>query len=271
MISIITAVHNQLAMNQLFFEKLKQYTHHPFELIVIDNASTDGSADYFASVGAAVIRNPLNYSYPVSQNQGIALAKYDWLVFINNDIIVSPDWGRILLESMQANHLEVATVCGIEQLENAQVTKKTKRRWQLIKNLVSLFGISYRTLVLMHKLMYGNWERYCARRNQLFKHQIKEGFVGNTVVMHRDAIEKIGLWDERIQGADFDLYMRSKTRALTVGDIRPVHICLDVFVHHYIRLTVKGGYPPFADKDKLIPFQNKWKPQELEVLQELNK
>jgi GT2 family glycosyltransferase len=172
---------------------------------------------------------------------------------------------------MRANNLAVATVCGIEQLENAQVTKKTKRRWMRIKNLISLFGISHRTLTLMHRIMYGNWEQFCARRNTLFRHQIKEGFVGNTVVMRREALDKIGLWDERIQGADFDLYLRCKEREQTHHDIRAVHICLDVFVHHYIRLTIKAGYPPFADKQNLIAFEEKWKPAELAILQNLNK
>jgi glycosyltransferase involved in cell wall biosynthesis len=46
MISIITAVHNQLAMNKLFMQSLRKYSAMDFELIIIDNASTDGSADF---------------------------------------------------------------------------------------------------------------------------------------------------------------------------------------------------------------------------------
>lgn len=270
MISIITAVHNQLPMNRLFWKNLKQFTHGPFELIVIDNASTDCSADFFESVGALVIRNPVNYSYPHSQNQGIALAKFDWLVFINNDVIVSPHWDEKIISSMQANELLVATVCGVEQLEDAQATKRIRRRWMVIKNTVSLFGFRYNTLKLMHRLMYGNWEKFCTQRNSEFRQKIKEGFVGNTVVMHRSAVDKIGLWDERIQAADFDLYLRSKKREESHQDIRPVHICLDVFIHHYIRLTLKGGYPPFADRLSMITLEEKWKSEELAVLKKLN-
>ena len=39
MISIITAIRNQLPMNQIFYENLLCYTHGPFELIIIDNQS----------------------------------------------------------------------------------------------------------------------------------------------------------------------------------------------------------------------------------------
>jgi glycosyltransferase involved in cell wall biosynthesis len=74
-LSIITAVYNQLPMNQIYWENLVKHTKHPFELIVIDNASTDASADFFESVGARVIRNAGNYSYPVSQTKALRLPK----------------------------------------------------------------------------------------------------------------------------------------------------------------------------------------------------
>jgi glycosyltransferase involved in cell wall biosynthesis len=49
MFSIIVAVHNQLGHNQLFLESIKQYTTPPYEVIVIDNNSSDGSGDFFES------------------------------------------------------------------------------------------------------------------------------------------------------------------------------------------------------------------------------
>jgi len=271
MISIITAIYNQRAANEIFWINLKKYSFHPFELIIIDNGSTDGSAEFFATVGAKIIRNNCNYSYPYSQNQGIAIAHYDWLCFLNNDIIVSPHWDRKLLESMLLNSLDVATCCGIEQIENSSETKKLKRRWQKIKNLVGLFGYTKSTLTFMHKWMYGDWVKFSTTRNISFPGRIKEGFVGNTVVMTRSALSKIGLWDERLQGADFDLYLRSKKRAEQFGDIKPVHICLDVFNHHYIRLTAKEKYPKFADFSNLIALEDKWSNDEMRVLLDLNK
>ena len=271
MISIITAVYNQLAVNRLFVEALRRYTHHPYELIIIDNGSTDGSAEFFEQQGATVIRNGANYSYPRCQNQGIAAARFDYLAFLNNDIIVSPEWDRHLIDSMLHNQLEVITVCGIEQVESRAATKKLRRRWKWIKNMVSLFGISESTLRRMHSLMYGDWAGYADRRYRQWWLQVKEGFVGNTVLMKRSAIDKIGLWDERIQAADFDLYVRSKERALHHGDIKPVHIALDTYVHHYIRLTFKAGYPPFRDAANLISLDQKWSPEQANHLTQLHK
>ena len=265
-ISIITAVYNQLAMNQIYWENLVKNTQHPFELIVIDNASTDASADFFESVGARVIRNAGNYSYPVSQNQGIAVAKGEWLAFLNNDIIVSEGWDEALMANAVHNQLDVITSCGIERIESKAATKKLRRRWNRIRGLVGLFGTGRRSLLLMHKWMYGNWSAFCQNRRERFKHQAVEGFVGNTVMFSRRALDILGPWDETQQAADFDLFLRTALRAREVGDIRPMHIALDCFNHHYIRLTMKGGYPPFVDRDKLISLDQKWTAEQRALL-----
>ena len=265
-ISIITAVYNQLAMNQIYWEHLVKNTQHPFELIVIDNASTDASADFFESVGARVIRNAGNYSYPVSQNQGIAVAKGEWLAFLNNDIIVSEGWDEALMANAVHNQLDVITSCGIERIESKAATKKLRRRWNRIRGLVGLFGTGRRSLLLMHKWMYGNWSAFCQNRRERFKHQAVEGFVGNTVMFSRRALDILGPWDETQQAADFDLFLRTALRAREVGDIRPMHIALDCFNHHYIRLTMKGGYPPFVDRDKLISLDQKWTAEQRALL-----
>ena len=267
-LSIITAVYNQLAMNQIYWENLVKHTQHSFELIVIDNASTDASADFFESVGARVIRNAGNYSYPVSQNQGIAIAKGEWLAFLNNDIIVSPGWDDTLIANAEHNQLDVITSCGIERIESKAATKQLRRRWNRIRGLLGLFGTGRSSLLLMHKWMYGNWAAFSKNRQDKFKHQAVEGFVGNTVMFSRRALQILGPWDETQQGADFDLFLRTAMRAREVGDIRPMHIALDCFNHHYIRLTMKGGYPPFVDKDKLIALDQKWTAEQRALLVE---
>ena len=265
-LSIITAVYNQLPMNQIYWENLAKHTKQSFELIVIDNASTDASASFFESVGARVIRNPGNYSYPVSQNQGIAIARGEWLAFLNNDIIVSEGWDETLIANAEHNQLDVITSCGIERIESKAATKKLRRRWNRIRGLVGLFGTGRNSLLLMHKWMYGNWAAFCKNRQENFRHQAVEGFVGNTVMLSRRALNILGPWDETQQAADFDLFLRTAMRVREVGDIRPMHIALDCFNHHYIRLTMKGGYPPFVDKDKLIPLEQKWTTEQRALL-----
>lgn len=258
MLSIITAVHNGIAMNRIFFSYLKKNTMMPFELIVIDNNSSDGSAEFFESKGAKVIRNKANYSYPVCQNQGIREASHDLMVFMNNDIIVSPNWDVRLLETANLHGLDVITPVSIENMEKPEVTKAMKRKWLRVHNPLSLLGYSRPVLLLMFRFMYGNWGKYSQKRFIEFGNTIQKGFLGHTIMMRREVIAKIGLWDEQIQGADFDLNMRVQQRFMEFGDIKPVHKALGVILHHYIRLTIKSTREPFIDAGNLISVEQKW-------------
>lgn len=253
-------------MNKLFYESLQAYTHHPFQLIIIDNASTDGSADYFESVGAEVIRNTDNYSYPYTQNQGIARAKYNYLAFLNNDIIVAPHWDKLLIESMQKNGFDAITSCGLERVESPKRTKRLRLKWNIIRNAFKYLPNSYSNLHMMHRLMYPNWKQFNRNQQQQNLDVFLEGCLGHSVLLTRRCLELCGEWDPRIQEADFDLYMRIKKRQLEQGDIKPCMISLSVFHHHYIRLTAKAKYKPFADKAQLIPLKSKWTAEEFSVL-----
>lgn len=258
MISIITAVYNQLPINELFVQSLERYSRLPYELIIIDNGSTDGSIEFFEAKGAKVIRNEANYSYPHCQNQGIAAAQYDYFAFLNNDIIVAPGWDEDLVLAMQKHGLDLACPAAIERAETEIATKRLRRKWKWIKGLSRWMGSSKWALVLRYTLMYGDWELFCNRRRFRFGDKITEGFSGHSIITTRRAINLLGPWDERIQAADFDLYLRSKKRQQTHGDILPIHIVQGVFHHHFERLTVKASPPRFADADKLISLEDKW-------------
>src|SRR5580700_409569 len=150
-ISIITAIHNGLAFNRIFFESLKKYTHNPFELIIIDNASTDGSADYFKQNGAVLISNEANYSYPHTQNQGIRAASGEHLFFLNNDIILSPNWDKLLIDIAGENELDILSAKGIENMGTKADTKRFDRRWKRIKYPLLIGRKNRSILILMAK------------------------------------------------------------------------------------------------------------------------
>ena len=218
--------------------------------------------------GCVVIANEENYSYPYCQNQGIQAATGEYLFFLNNDLIVSPGWDEKLIEASRRHGLEVISGAGIENLGEKEGTNKIGRKWKRVKNPLTLLGFGERNLRLMHRLMYGKWEQFCERRFSRYGYQVVEGIVGNNVMMTPRAIGLLGGWDERIQSADFDLFMRVKQRSLETGDIKPPHIALGVYIHHYIRLTAKYAVKPkpFADIRNLIGLAEKWNAGELEAL-----
>ncbi|MEO0583761.1 MAG: glycosyltransferase [Bacteroidota bacterium] len=261
MLSIITSIHNQLGMNQLFYEKLCAYTTQPFELIIIDNASTDGSREFFRQQAhVQVVGHEGNYNYPYCQNRGIEVAKYDILCFLNNDLIVSPGWDRHIYQYFGAHpQSEVISVATNDHVESKMAQRKLHRRWKRIKYTTQfLAGNRKHALAWMHHWMYGDWKQFTQERFQQWQYQTLEGYSGSAIIMQRRALAKIGMWDERIQAADFDLFNRVKERALTEGDIQPIQLLLGIYFHHYQRLTMKSDYPPFQNKDQMIRLDEKW-------------
>ncbi len=269
-LSVVTAVHNQLPMNRIYVDELRRRTDLPYELIVIDNASTDGSREFFESAGATVIANDVNYSYPHCQNQGLAAARGDVIAFLNNDLCLPDHWDTRILATMKAHGLDVATGCGAENAGARELTRRLHLRWHRVKGvnlaLTRFSGLSERTLRRMVRWMYGDYPAFAERWWNDHRGQVAEGFVGACVIQTRRAIDLLGPWDERLQAADFDLYLRARKRYMEKGDVKPCHVALDVYIHHFMKLTLKSRRPVFADQANLISIEQKWGPEAKKLL-----
>ncbi len=96
--SIIIPCWNQLDFTRLCLTALVRHTRPPWELIVIDNGSTDGTAAYLSGVRdvapmpVTVISNSRNLGFPAAINQGLRAARGEYLVLLNNDAVVTDGW-----------------------------------------------------------------------------------------------------------------------------------------------------------------------------------
>jgi GT2 family glycosyltransferase len=81
-----------------------------FELIVVDNASTDGSAEFVAVDFPQVrlVRNERNLGFAGGNNVGLRAAKGDMLVLLNQDTVVQPGWLMALAETLQDSSVGIA-------------------------------------------------------------------------------------------------------------------------------------------------------------------
>jgi GT2 family glycosyltransferase len=76
-----------------------------FEVILVDNASSDGSADFvrthFPSI--RVHETGSNLGFAAGNNAGARIARGRLLVFLNNDTVAAPDWLRLLVGALDNN------------------------------------------------------------------------------------------------------------------------------------------------------------------------
>ncbi len=93
MISIVVVNWNRRELLRACLASLKRQSDVAFETIVVDNGSSDGSADVAErEFGARVIRNTENRGFCAANNQGIAAARGEFVALLNNDAEAEPAW-----------------------------------------------------------------------------------------------------------------------------------------------------------------------------------
>ncbi|MCM1003745.1 MAG: glycosyltransferase family 2 protein [Candidatus Gastranaerophilales bacterium] len=103
-LSIITLTYNKLDYTKKFIESLYKYTTD-FELIVVDNGSTDGTIEYLKSLSnIKTIFNSENQGFSKGNNQGLEIAQGEFIGFLNNDILLSPDWFKEIEKIFQSQN-----------------------------------------------------------------------------------------------------------------------------------------------------------------------
>ncbi|MFQ5513196.1 MAG: glycosyltransferase [Myxococcota bacterium] len=98
--AIVIPVWNRLDLTEQCLKHLFEVrTNTSFELIVVDNGSSDGTTQFLRSLGPRlrIIRNERNLGFARACNQGAAVAKAPYLLFLNNDTIPLPGWLEPLL------------------------------------------------------------------------------------------------------------------------------------------------------------------------------
>ena len=88
-------------------ESIWAQTEQDFELIVIDNGSTDESLEiarsYCGNPRYHLIENSENTGFSHAVNQGIAMAKGEYMALFNNDAFAEPNWLEELLKTAESD------------------------------------------------------------------------------------------------------------------------------------------------------------------------
>ena len=221
--SIIIPTFNNLNFSFQCIQSVLLYTKN-FELILVDNGSTDGSINYFSSLEKShdnihLIALPENLGYGPACNKGFEISTGDYIVFLNNDAIVTPDWADQLISAIPLceKEFDVSPIAFVgPRTNNAGGNQAIETDPYSIDQLPE-------ASILHHKEYIG-------------KTQLAGFLSGFCLLCDRKALEKIGLFDERFKVGGFednDLILRAQ--------LAGYKCCIDdsTFVHHFGQQTLK--------------------------------
>ena len=103
LVSIIVPLFNQWPYTERCIDAIEDHTDRPFEMVLVDNGSTDATRDQLVQV-----RNDRNRGFAVACNQGAAYASGDVLVFLNNDTEPHDRWLPNLVAQLTFEDVAVA-------------------------------------------------------------------------------------------------------------------------------------------------------------------
>lgn len=238
--SVIVVTHDNLVFARLCLESLLAATDGAYEVIIVDNASTDGTREYLSRLSASdgrvhTVLNDSNRGFAPACNQGLRLARGDVLVLLNDDTVVTPGWLRRL-------------TVRLEDPEVGMVGPTTNR----IGNEAQV-DTSYRTLA---ELVLFADARAKGHAGQAFDIPTLTMFC---LAMRRDVYEAVGALDERfevglLEDDDYSLRVRSAGYRLLCAE--------DAFIHHFAetsfgKLVQSGEYARLLHANRRR-FEEKW-------------
>jgi GT2 family glycosyltransferase len=103
-VTVVMVTHNRWDLARRALSLLAELTEPRYEVVIVDNASTDGTlAGLDRMAGATILRNPANLGFGPANNQGAAMARGRYLLLLNSDAWVRAGWLAPLTEVADAD------------------------------------------------------------------------------------------------------------------------------------------------------------------------
>ncbi|RJP65598.1 MAG: glycosyltransferase [Ignavibacteriales bacterium] len=239
--SIIVATYNQLEYTKTFFDSVIKNTNHSFEIIFVDNSSTDGTKEFLESVAkdkqnVKVIFNELNLGFPKAINQALAKSSGSYVVVVNNDIVVTNGWlERMIAVSDSDNSVGIV---GPISNEVSGLQRDNEAKYKSVEE------------------MHGYAEEVASKNKGQTLNFPRVAFL--CTLIKKELIDKIGGLDERFSPGNYeddDFCLRAQ-----LAGYKTV-IAKDVFIHHFGSKSFKAdGTKNYSDRLKTNEkiFVDKW-------------
>jgi GT2 family glycosyltransferase len=219
--SIIIPYFNNGFYTYQCIKSIQANTSLPYEILLIDNASTDKWPTRLKAMkGIRYYRNKTNLGFAGAVNTGLRLAKGNYLLILNNDVIVSRFWLENLLKPVQRGELDLVGPISNEISGPQKV------------------NLAYNGLDEYH-IKSKHYTK--ANGSKLMR---TDRVVGFCMLFKREIFNDIGYFDERYEIGNFeddDYCLRLKTKHYRMGF---THAC---YIHHYGSLSFKQNQFVYND------------------------
>jgi len=158
-----------------------------FEIIVVDNASSDGSLEMLQQNFPEVIRigNQENRGFGAANNQAFAVMQGKYALLLNTDALLTPDAVKRLWTFCEANS-DAAIVCG--QLLNADGSKQNS-----IASFPSLLTLAANTSLLEYLFP----RKFPSKRYDHAGPVEVDSAIGACMMIRKKVMDEVGVFDER--------------------------------------------------------------------------
>lgn len=210
--SIVMLTFNQWHHTEKCLKSLESYSDRPFELILVDNASTDGTAERLRAYvdknpQHTLILNRTNKGFPAGNNLGFGLASGKFIVWLNNDTIVSPAW-LSRMENIFEKHPGISLLGPVSNM---------------VTGAQQIFNALYKNRL--------EFESFCEKRFQSHAGKVVElkRVIGFCLAMKKEVLEVLGGLDENFGRGNFeddDYCVRAGQHGFRIG------MAPGIFIHH---------------------------------------
>lgn len=187
-VSIIIVNFNGEQYVDKLFRSLKRQTFKDFEIVLVDNAPTDNALrlvqKYKKTLSMKIIKNKKNIGFCLANNKAIRLCKGKYIVFLNNDTYVDPNWLWMLVKKAEASTKTSAVVGSIRYPFTCEM--------QGGPALYDIYGAALNPA--KGRFFYGMGASLFVRRDILYK----IGFFDTKLFMYQDDVDLC--WRMRLYG-----------------------------------------------------------------------
>jgi GT2 family glycosyltransferase len=221
LLSIGIPIHNQLDYIKACLKSIRENTHSPYEIILVDDCSDEETHQYLSAQSGSdtvYIRNTQQRGFPYNCNTILLYAKGRFVCLLNSDTVVTKNWDKILIEVL----IQQPGLAMVGPSTSYGVAKNyDKVAQQLDEVHFHRFEMSYEDIQEFARSNY---------QQEGSKWQVSEYINGFCMMLRADVVAKVGFFDtafglgsrEEVQYVD-----RLREEGYEVGWVK------GAYVHHY--------------------------------------